>query len=201
MAMRRHRSVMARGFDLDGDKGNRPHKSYTASDGRTGIDHQLFTMTGCIEGFRRKGLLMQTSAEDRRNGGLSMLIGISGIDDERNDDRVDVMPFYSDDPMVKNASGSRMLPDYTFTLSQKPSYTQFLRARTRAHREGVVVSGSLPTLAINDHRKLHLHEARLRLEIQPDGNLRSVLGGLSGLASADELLGAVQFRVRGLHGV
>ena len=177
-------SKVARGFDLDGNDdrgdpppGTRKHKSYDAPDGRTGIDNQLFTMVGCIEGFRRKGLLTQTSNENRRSGALSMLIDISGIDNERNDDRVEITLLYSNDVMVKNASGSKILPDYTFTVSQEPVYTQHFARLPGRIVDGVVLTESVPQLWINHSQALNLRNARMRLEILPDGSLKGVVGG------------------------
>jgi hypothetical protein len=102
---------VVRGFDLDGDdgsgappKGVRKHRNYVSPDGQSGVDNQLFTVQGCIEGWRRKGFLPMIGNELRRAGGLSILVEVSGIDDERNDDDVAVTLMYSTDPMKRDGS-------------------------------------------------------------------------------------------------
>src|SRR5262249_32124995 len=114
------KTTLARGFDLDGSDGTGAapagtcsHKTYGAADGRTGIDNQLFRVQGCMPGYQgHKGFLMQYLNEQRRNGKLSILVQISGIDDEQNDDSVAVTLLYSLDPMAKNGAGTAILGDY-----------------------------------------------------------------------------------------
>ncbi len=65
---------VVRGFNLDGHDGNgpfpgstRPHKNYASPAGEQGIDNLLFTVQGCIEGWRQ-------------NGSLPMIDGVIHID-------------------------------------------------------------------------------------------------------------------------
>src|SRR5262245_37433022 len=98
--------------------------NYVSDDGRTGIDNQRFAFQGCITGYRgRKSLLMGSSNENRRSGDLSILVAISGIDDEKNDDSIHVTLLHSLDPMAKDATGAKILEDYTFRITDKPEYT------------------------------------------------------------------------------
>jgi hypothetical protein len=179
--------TLARGLNLDGDdgKGNPPagirkHLNYAAEDGRTGIDNQLYTVLGCVPGFQgHKGFLMQYRNEQRRNGLLSVLVQISGIDNELNDDSVDVTVLYSKDPMAKAAAGTQILPDYTFRLTDNPEFAHYT---TRLH--GRIVNGVVITEPV-EHFQMHLgidtelnlFKASMRLQIQPDGTLKGVLGG------------------------
>src|SRR4029453_2261945 len=111
---------VALGFNLDGDDGTgRPpagtcgHKNYVSQDGRTGIDNQLFTVQGCMPGYMgRKGFLLQYANEQMRNGLISILIQVRGIDNQKNDDHVEVLLLYSHDPMAKSADGKQILHDY-----------------------------------------------------------------------------------------
>ena len=178
---------VARGLNLDGDDGAgspppgiRKHRNYVSEDGRTGIDNQLFTIEGCMPGYQgHKGFLMQYSNEQRRNGLLSVLVQISGIDNEQNDNSVDVTLLYSKDPMVKSASGTQILPDATFRLTDNPEFTHYF---TRLH--GRIVNGVIltdPVKLLQMHLgidpELNLYDARMRLQIMPDGTLKGVLGG------------------------
>lgn len=176
---------VVRGFDLDGNDGSgqpapgtRAHKNFTSPDGRHGIDNQLFTVEGCVEGFRRKGFLPMIFNEGRQVGRPTALLEISGIDDERNDDDVTVTIFYSDDDLARSP-GKVVIPDYTFRVSNNPEYTQDF-----ARFHGKIADGVLTTDPIST---LHFHEVtgvettfmqpRLRLEIQPDGKLKGLIGG------------------------
>lgn len=177
---------IGRGFNLDGDdgtrehpSGTRKHKNYVSAEGQTGIDNQLMTVTGCIPGFRRNGLLSMTSNEGRRSGLLSILVVVSGIDNEQNDDSVDVTLLYSKNPMVRNATGSQILPDYTFAVSEKPEFTQnFARLHARIVN-GVVITEPIKRLPIDQggEQRITLTDARLRLQIMPDGTMKGIVGG------------------------
>lgn len=176
---------IVRGFDLDGDDGSGPppphvrkHKNFISPDGRTGIDNQLFTVEGCVEGFRRKGFLPMIFNESRQSGKPTALIEISGIDDERNDGDVVVTIFYSTDDFRRSPS-KIVLPDYTYRISDDPEFSQdFARFRGR------IVNGVVTTEPIV---QLHIHEMlgiettfiqpRLRLELLPDGTMKGVIGG------------------------
>lgn len=178
---------VVRGFDLDGDDGSGPppkgvrrHKNYVSPDGRKGIDNQLFTVQGCIEGWRRKGFLPMIGNELRRAGGLSILVEVSGVDDALNDDDVAVTLMYSTDPMKRDGTSKIILADYTFRVSEDPAYAQdFARFR------GKIVDGVVTTEPL---RSVHMHEgpagiswplaeARMELKFLPDGGVSALLGG------------------------
>jgi hypothetical protein len=178
---------VVRGFNLDGDDGSgatpagvRKHKNYRSPDGQRGIDNQLFAIQGCVEGWRRKGFLPMIGNELRRAGGLSILVEVSGIQDERNDNDVTVTLMYSTDPMKRDGTSKIVLPDYTFRVSTDPAYTQdFARFR------GKIVNGVLTTEPL---KKIYLHEgpagitwslakARMQIKFEPDGGITALLGG------------------------
>jgi len=181
---------VARGLNLDGDdgKGSPPpgickHKNYVSEDGRSGIDNQLYTVQGCIQGFQgHKGFVLQFANNQMRDGQMSILVTISGIDSEQNDDNVDVTVAYSLDPMAKSASGSEVLSDYTFRVTDKPEYTHFF-SRVRAKIvKGVVTTERMKSFHLNlgvfgTPRALELADAQMRLVLQPDGTLKGVVGG------------------------
>lgn len=175
-----------RGFDLDGDDGTGPapahtrkHLNFTAPDGRRGIDNQLFTIQGCIAGWRRNGFLPMIGNELRRAGGLSILVEVSGIDDARNDNDVAVSIYYSTDAIRRDGTSKIVLPDYTYRVSAATEFSQdFVRFR------GKMVDGVIMTQPVD---KLSMHEgpastwslmsARMRLEFLPDGTMSATLGG------------------------
>ena len=181
---------LARGINLDGDDGTGApppgtckHKNYVAEDGRTGIDNQLYTAQGCIQGFQgHKGFVLQFANNQMRDGQMSILVTLSGMEDERNDDNVEVTVAYSLDPMAKSGSGSEVLPDYTFRITDNPEYTYFF-SRVRARIvNGVVTSDRMKTFRLNlgvfgTPRALELTDAQMRLVLQPDGTIKGVVGG------------------------
>jgi hypothetical protein len=176
---------VAPGFDLDGHGGSgavptsvRPHRNFVSPDGQTGIDNQLLTVEGCVEGFRRKGFLPMIFNESRAKGRPTALIEISGIDDERSDDEVAVTVFYSTD-VLKQSPGKLVLADYTFRVTDSPEFAQdFVRLRGRI-KDGVVTT--------DVGEQLHVHEMfgiettffqpRLRFEMRPDGTIKGHIGG------------------------
>jgi hypothetical protein len=180
-------SRVAHGLNLDGDdgaadapSGTCKHKNYLSEDGRAGIDNQLFTVLGCVAGFQgHKGFLMQYSNEQRRNGLLSMLVEISGIDNGQNDDSVEVSLLYSLDPMAKNASGSEILPDYTFRITDDPRYTHYFARLHGRIVNGVVATDTVKQVQLNlgIDALVTFTDAAMRLQIMPDGNLKAVIGG------------------------
>lgn len=180
-------SEIARGLDLDGHdgKGKPPpgvcrHKNYRSADGRAGIDNQMFTVQGCMPGYQgHKGFLMQYRNEQRRNGLLSMLVQITGIDDERNDDSVEVAILYSKDPMAKNAAGTAMLPDFTFRLTDQNEFRYYFTRLRGKIVDGVIETEQTPQLQFHPgiDAEVTLYQARMRFTIQADGSIKGVAGG------------------------
>jgi hypothetical protein len=177
---------VVRGFDLDGDDGTGPapahtrkHKNFVSPDGRKGIDNQLFVIEGCIAGWRRDGFLPMIGNEQRRAGGLSILVEVSGIDDARNDGDVAVTIYYSTDSLRRDGTSKVMLPDFTFRVSDDAQFTQdYARFKGRIV-DGVVTTEPLEKVVLHEGpaSTWPLHQARLRLEILPDGTLSGTLGG------------------------
>lgn len=179
------RAKVVQGFDLDGDDGSgapppgvRKHANFVSPDGRKGIDNQLSTVEGCVEGLRRKGFLPMIFNEGRAAGSPTALLEVSGIDDPRNDDDVWVTILYSGDG-VRRSPAKVVLPDYTFRISDDPAFGQdFARLR------GKIVDGVLTTAPI---AQLHIHEVtgiettfiqpRLRLQMTDDGRMKGLIGG------------------------
>lgn len=180
-------SQVARGLDLDGDNGTgKPpagvcrHKNYRSDDGRGGIDNQLFTVQGCMPGYQgHKGFLMQYRNEQRRNGLLSMLVQITGIDNDQNDDSVEVAILYSKDPMAKNAAGSAMLPDFTFRLTDQNEFTHYFTRLRGKIVNGVIETERTPQLQFHPgiDSEVTLYQAGMRFKIQPDGSIKGVAAG------------------------
>jgi hypothetical protein len=174
--------AVARGLDLDGKRGNGSgpqHRDYSSAEGQPGIDNQLFTVDGCIQGFGPIGILTVTTREARRNGEISMMVLISGIDDALNDDRVDVTLFFSRDPMVKSADGKDILPGYTFRVTDDPERTSYFQRLRGRIVDGVVLTEPADEITIDRGRdSTRLMQGRLQLKINNDDrSLKGLIGG------------------------
>jgi hypothetical protein len=176
----------ARGFNLDGNDGSGSpppgtckHRNYVSEDGQVGIDNQLYTVDACIPGYGRNGVWQLASNELRRNGLVSILVTISGIKDDKNDDSVEVTILYSLDKMAKDVTGKQVLPDYTFQATDKPEYRHLF---TRLHGRiinGVLITDPVEKLAFNLGLGVlpELRDARMRLQFMPDGSIKGLVGG------------------------
>lgn len=177
---------VVRGFDLDGDDGSGPppartrkHVNFVSPDGRKGIDNQLFTIEGCIAGWRRNGFLPMIGNELRRAGGLSILVEVSGIDDARNDNDVAVSIYYSTDPMRRDGTSKIVLADYTYRVSAETQFSQdYVRFRGRMV-DGVIMTDPVAKVVMHEGpaSTWSLASARMWMELLPDGTMKATLGG------------------------
>jgi type VI protein secretion system component Hcp len=174
------------GLNLDGDdgagkapRGVRKHRNFTAPWGEKGVDNQLFLIEGCVEGLRRNGFLPLIGNDMRASGELSILVSVSGIDDEMNDDDVAVDFLYSRDGMKRVGPDKVLLSDYTYRLSNIIDDTaDFVRFRGKIVN-GVVITEPLDKMFvhISNGNADRLFSPRLRLQFKPDGSMKGYLAG------------------------
>lgn len=174
------------GLNLDGNDGSgkpprgvRKHKNFTAPWGEKGIDNQMFTIEGCVEGWRRNGFLPLISNDMRASGELSILVRVSGIDDEQNDNEVAVDFLYSRDGMKRVGAAKVLLSDYTYRVSDRIDDTNaFARFRGKIVN-GVVVTEPIDKLSLHysNTSAMNVYQPRMRLEFKPDGSMKGILGG------------------------
>lgn len=179
-------ATVIKGLNLDGDdgagkppKGIRKHKNFTAPWGEKGIDNQMFLVEGCVEGWRRNGFLPLISNDMRASGELSILVRVSGIDNDQNDDQVMVDFLYSRDGMKRVGAAKTLLPDYTYTVSDRIDDTNaFARFRGKIVN-GVVVTEPIDKMSLHysNTSAMNVYQPRMRLEFKPDGTMKGVLGG------------------------
>lgn len=178
------------GLNLDGgssDASAAPnsckHANFTSPSGEPGIDNQLQRVLGCITGFRRSGhLLAVGSVEDNfriyyQSGQHTVLIELSELDDLTNDPEVTVGIYSSTDPAPFDAAG-RPLTAASLLVHDDKRYHNIARGR--------IENGVLSTDPIDMRLKLDwgnvkseydLRQARVRLDVRPDGTLSGLLGG------------------------
>jgi hypothetical protein len=175
-------TTVARGVNLDGQNSR---NDYASEDGRTGIDNQLYRFMGCNAGWQgHEGFLFQYMMEGMRNGQLSILLQVDGIDNERNDREVYVTMLYSTDDMAKNGSGSEILHDYTFRPTTDPQYAHYFERVRGRIVDGVIITDPVEHFDFNVGRLggplppgTGIADARMRIEMRPDRTIRGVLAG------------------------
>ena len=84
--------------------------------------------------------------------------------------------------MAKSGSGSEVLSDYTFRITDNPEYTHFFSRVRGKIVNGVVTTDRMKTFRLNlgvfgTPRALELADAQMRLVLQPDGTIKGVVGG------------------------
>jgi hypothetical protein len=98
------------GMDLDGADGTQAadtcaHEEFTSPDGTTGIDNQYYRFLGC-DRFVQGGQHHSPQNDKARTAQYQVnrvLLEVSGVDDEVNDDSVDVAIYRGKDPLLVDA--------------------------------------------------------------------------------------------------
>lgn len=171
---------VAYGFDLNRAYGKvRPayycrHENFISPEGEDGIDNQWYRVVGCLQTFQPGGLLYEYFNAGMRAGEFSILVSIDGINDPANDDEVRVGFYTAADPKAvakqpaSSATGLRALND--------KYYQAVARGKIKA---GVVTTEPVhmrfqvsPLL-----HELEIRDARVKLQLAPDGSLKGLLGG------------------------
>jgi hypothetical protein len=171
----------AYGFDLDGSEGTTPplpscrHQNFSGPRGERGIDNQLYRALGCIKGRRQGSPVYEGVNDDMRQGNFTILIELTGVDDLRNDSKVQVAFYSGQDPMVNNVEGIS-LSNASLRAHRDRHY--------HAHARGRIVDGILTTEPVeilltsaNGSAPYHLRDSRFRGELRSDGTIKGLLGG------------------------
>jgi hypothetical protein len=179
--MRTVQSKIGDGFNLDGtDDGHATadscaHQKFVSSSGEPGMDNQLFRVRGCVPAFYNQA----NTANGYMRSSYALLLEITGVHDLKNDNNVQVGFYVAADSMVKDASGTDILPDATFQIDNNPKYQTVVHARIV---NGVVITDPVDLSYLYNFATTHannfiFHKAHLRLELQPDGNAKGLFGG------------------------
>jgi hypothetical protein len=173
------------GFDLDGLTSTRAepganacaHDDLASPLGGGGIDNQLWSVLGCIKGYARGGTIDEFAVANIREGQRTILVRLSGVDDLRNDDSIELGIYSSEDPVPVDAQGA-MMDRASLSITVNPRHRNVTPARLV---DGVVEAGPFDLRLDFKGQFLKseyaLREARIRLELLPDGKLRGLLGG------------------------
>ncbi len=115
------------GIDLDGmtssaaTPGACAHDDFTGPAGAPGVDFQYWRAVGCIRGFQPGEIADTVINQAVRDGSMTILLQVRGIDDPRNDDDVRVQVFASPDAPPVGADGS-VLPFGTLSAESDPQF-------------------------------------------------------------------------------
>jgi hypothetical protein len=173
--------IAVHGIDLDGKNsqgdGQCPHTDFVGMDGKPGVDNEFYRATGCVAAMQPTGAMYLDTPGSMLTGSWGILIRLTGVDDVRNDDNVDVGIFQNADPIELSPSREPLMYA-TYAAHQDPKF----RARTK----GRIVNGVLTTVPVDftyfrDVNSIvldaTLRDARLQMTIAADGAMEGYLAG------------------------
>jgi dienelactone hydrolase len=181
------------GVDLDGTASSRDapgadecaHDDFVGPAGEPGIDLSYWRAVGCVRGFQHGEIADIVIDQAVRDGSMTMLVQLRGVDDPRNDDSVRVQIFASTDAPPVGADGS-VLPFGTLSAHGDARYRGTVG--TGSIVDGILTAGPMDVrVRLNIQivaGDLTFHDARLRLELRPDG---TATGALYGFQPVEEL--------------
>jgi len=167
------------GFNLDGK--DKPGDFMDPETGEHGIDNQVFKAVGCTQEIRQHGpneyAPLPTSYWNVVVEVMpAVLIEISGIDDEQNDDDVTVAIYRGQERPMRD-SGGGMLSGMSFRVDPNPKWHNVLKGEIR---DGVIYTQPTDVTIATDPfvmPEYNFTDARLRLKINEDGTMNGKLGG------------------------
>lgn len=184
------------GWDLDGMISRRDDGSTCAHDdfagplGGDGFDLQLWRAVGCVRGFQHGEIADVVVGQAVRDGSMTVLVEVRGLDDWESDDAVRVQVFGSLDAPPLSAGGA-VLP--FGTLSVHPDARYRSQVGNGAVSDGVLIAGPMDVrVPINIQivaGDLTFRHAYVRLARQPDGTLRGQIFGYQPIEEFYDIFG------------
>jgi hypothetical protein len=161
------------GMNLDGDTSGEPtgntcaHDNFTSPAGVAGVDNQMYRLLGCIYGWRDSGYIETNANGELRDTSQGViLVEVSGVDDRRNDDTVEVRFYRANDVLPKDPQGE-ILPHASYRVHNVPRYGKPANGRIV---DGVLttdpVETFLPYYGNLTHAEIHLKDMRLQLDLE-----------------------------------
>lgn len=193
--LRTVQSSIAAGRNLDGkvsggaDAGDCGTQDFVSPDGVPGIDNQLYRVMGCIDSFRRDAEFAGGAMEDYhigayRDGEITTLMEIRGVDNLQNDDEVEVGVYSSQDPTLYDAE-KRGIGNVSLTVTDNTLWHNNVR--------GKIVDGVLITEPFDLRLKFgwtgrpaeyFIRDARIHMSLGEDGTAKGDLAGYFDLKHA-----------------
>jgi hypothetical protein len=165
--------IKVRGINIDG---RASLNDFLDAQGNRGIDNQFFRVVGCSRSFQSEGL-SNHFVTTMKTGAWGITIQLSGLDDIKNDNEVEVVIAANADPIQLSAARDA-LPYATYARSQDPRF----RAETTARIvDGVLTSDPVD---MRFHKVVNsmilerpLQQARVVATLSEDGVLSGYLAG------------------------
>ncbi len=188
-------NIAVYGIDLDGQvssvdgqaaAGTCAHDDFVGMNGEAGVDNQFFRVVGCSNSYQSTGQ-SNGYVTEMLTGAWGILITLSGVDDIKNDDSIEVGIYANADPIQLSPS-REPLANATYAIDQDP--------RFRAKAKGRIVDGVVTTepVDVRFHKVTNsirlerpLKAARLQLTLSEDGTLEGVLAGYTGVEDMYDL--------------
>lgn len=185
------------GWNLDGTDSRRDgsgdpcaHDDFAGPLGEQGFDLQLWRAVGCIRGFQAGEITDVVIGQAVRDGSMTVLVEVRGLDDWQSDDAVRVQVFGSLDAPPIGATGT-VLPFGTLTVHPDARYRSEVGHGTV--RDGVLTAGPMDVrVPINIQivaGDLTFRDAWIRLARQPDGSVRGQIFGYQPLEEFYDIFG------------
>jgi hypothetical protein len=172
------------GLNLDGIEDGRAtektckHDEFVSPTGETGIDNQLYRLIGCGEVYRTGGLIPSLKEREMTRDANRWLIEITGVDNEKNDDRVEVFFTLGSDPIQWDAN----MHAVAWTTQHAIKNSKYEARTIGKIVDGVVITEPLATMKLPfqsilpDWRELVVRDARMHIKLTPTG-AESIIGG------------------------
>ena len=181
-------SKISYGLNLDGTKDGKPtpktceHEKFVSPEGEQGIDNQLYRLIGCSRGWRKGGFNVEyhgpqfmTSSIDR------ILIEISNVSDERNDEHVVVKLYKGIDSIPLDAAG-KPIPYLPQRIDVR--FPKYMVTTTGRIVDGVLytdpVDHHFALLQMNHTEERFLRSMRLRINLS-DSTAEGLIAGYEDL--------------------
>lgn len=186
------------GFDLDGrvSTATQPaadecaHDDFSGPGGELGYDNQLWRALGCIRGFQPGDAVAGVVDAAVRDGSMTILVDVRGVDDPRNDSEVEVQLFSSRDAPPLGADGS-VLPFGTLGIDPDARYHGSVAAGRIEN--GILVAGPMDLrlrlniqIVVGD---LTFEDAYVRVILDPDGSATGAIHGYTPIEDVYEVFG------------
>ncbi len=175
--IREVQSKVAYGLDLDANRDGRAtpnscaHDNFESPTGEAGIDNQLFRVIGCWTGWRNGGFNGSYHANQFVSSSLNrILIEVTGVDDEQNDDHVEVAIYKGIDGITLDAEGNPM-PWVTQRIDTR--YPRYMARSNGRIVNGVLKSDPVDTrfgmYRMNSEGERLIRGLRLELKLSDTG--------------------------------
>ncbi|MBW2422139.1 MAG: hypothetical protein JRH19_26645 [Deltaproteobacteria bacterium] len=174
------------GLDLDGiastlassGPGTCPHDDFSGPGGEPGIDHQVWRAIGCVRGYQKGDQIDSTSRAAIKDGSLTILLEVTGVDDLIEDDEIQLRIFSSSDRAPLSPAGE-LLPGASLEVHEEQRFHS--RVARGQIRDGILTTEPIDmrlelTIQVIDF-EYWIRDARIRMQMRPDGTGEGVLAG------------------------